>query len=218
MSTVRALAVFDFDGTMIPGDSIVSYLRFAYRRRLLSPAALLSAALCGIASRLGIISAGEAKHRSLRFLQRLSPDDRKQLDDDFATQLAGKIRPAALRQMENDRAEGRMIVLLSASTDNYMSIVAEQLSADALICTRLEDLPAGNCRGAEKPRRLQAYLDEHAITPDFAASAAYGDSAGDAPVLALVGHPALMNPSRRTLKKLGGRFPVVIWENGKESA
>ena len=43
MSPAVPLAVYDFDGTVIKGDSIVAYLRFAHARGQISTAALLRA-------------------------------------------------------------------------------------------------------------------------------------------------------------------------------
>ena len=211
MSTPTPLAIYDFDGTLIPGDSIVAYLRFAFAKGYVKLPSLLCAACSGIASRMGLMSAGEAKHRALRFRSAMTPEAGAELDGAFAETLLARLRPDALTRMARDHAAGRRIVLLSASTDNYMQPLAERLGTDALICTRLSGLPDGNCRGQAKVDRLNAWLSETGLTPDYPASAAYGDSVSDAPVLALVGHPTLVNPSRRTKRKLKDRFPVEHW-------
>lgn len=211
MNAPVVLAVYDFDGTMIPGDSIVAYLRFAFRRGCLSLPALIRAGMSGLMSRFGLISPGEAKARALRFHSALAPEKSAGLDSDFAEILLKRLRPDALTRMAGDNAAGRRIVLLSASTDNYMHPLAERLGVDALICTRLDDLPEGNCRGAAKAERLNAWLKKQGLEADFPASAAYGDSLSDEPVLALMGHPVLVNPKRRALRKLKDRFPVEHW-------
>ena len=205
------LAVYDFDGTMIPGDSIVTYLRFAHRRKVLSLPGLLAAAVNGLRARLGRISTGEAKRRALRFREKMTPEQQAKLDADFAETLLTRLRPAAICQMAQDQAAGRTILLLSASTDNYMEPLARRLGVNGLVCTRIADLPDGNCRGEEKLHRLLEWLKEQGITPDWPASAAYGDSASDAPVLALAGQPVLVDPSARTRQKLQERFPIVHW-------
>ena len=211
MSAPTALAIYDFDGTLIPGDSIVAYLRFAFAKGYVKLPALLGAAFSAIASRLHLLSAGEAKRRALRFYSGLTPEAAAGLDSAFAETLLTRLRPDALTRMARDHAAGRHIVLLSASTDNYMQPLAERLGVGDLICTRLSGLPDGNCRGQAKVDRLNAWLSDTGLTPDYPASAAYGDSLSDAPVLSLVGHPTLVNPSRRTLQKLKDRFPVERW-------
>ena len=212
MSAGTALAIYDFDGTLIAGDSIVAYLRFARSRGVMPLHGLLAAALDGLRCRLGRLSPGEAKSRALRFREKLTAEEQTALDGDFAELLFSRLRPGAICQMAQDQAAGRFILLLSASTDNYMLPFSRRLGADGLICTRIAGLPEDNCRGEAKVGRLKAWLAENRMTPDFPASAAYGDSEGDAAVLALVGHPALVNPSRRTAQRLKGRFPVIHWD------
>ena len=207
----QALAIYDFDGTMIRGDSIAAYLLYAFRRRMLPLSALLTGAACALLHRCGLISAGQAKQRALRFLARIPAADRADMDTAFAQSLSARICPAALRQMQDDRRDGKLIVLLSASTDNYMAPLGQLIGVDQLICTRLSDLPDGNCRGRVKAERLHAWLDASGIVPDFAASAAYADSASDAPVLDLVGSPRLIDPSARTRRRLAGRYPILRW-------
>ena len=209
----RTLAVYDFDGTMIRGDSIVAYLAFAVRRGCLSPFGLAAAAGWGLAQRLGAADAAKAKARALRFRKRMTPEQRRALDEAFAERLFHRVRPAALLRMAADQAAGRYMVLLSASTDHYMEPLNRLLGFDLLVCTRERDLdrPEGNCRGAVKADRLKAALSEQGVTADWADSWAYGDSAGDAAVLELVGHPVLVCPGRAARNKLAGRFPVEDW-------
>ncbi len=209
-----ALAIYDFDGTMIDGDSIAAYLMFAWRRGCLSLPGLLRAAVCGLLQRLGRLTAERAKGQALRFRQRMTPEAREALDDAFADRLMAKLRPAAVRQMAADCATGRVMVLLSASTDNYMVPLNRRLGFDLLVCTREADLArAGtNCRGAEKVRRLREALAERELTADWARSQAYADSSSDGPVLQLVGHPVLVCPGRRTLRKLGKQYPTEDWK------
>ena len=187
MSAGTALAVYDFDGTLIAGDSIVAYLRFARSRGFLPLRGLLAAALDGLRCGFGRLSPGEAKRRALRFREKLTAEEQTALDGDFAELLFSRLRPGAICQMAQDQAAGRFILLLSASTDNYMVPFSRRLGADGLICTRIAGLPEDNCRGEAKVGRLKAWLAENRMTPDFPASAAYGDSEGDAAVLALVG-------------------------------
>ena len=209
-----ALAIYDFDGTMIDGDSIAAYLMFAWRRGCLSLPGLLRAAVCGLLQRLGRLTAERAKGQALRFRQRMTPEAREALDDAFADRLMAKLRPAAVRQMAADCATGRVMVLLSASTDNYMVPLNRRLGFDLLVCTREEDLErAGtNCRGPEKVRRLREALAERGLAADWPQSQAYADSASDGPVLGLVGHPVLVCPGRRTLRKLGKQYPTEDWK------
>ena len=206
-----SLAIYDFDGTMIRGDSIVGFLRLAFRSGVIGVRTLLRAGALGIASRLKLIRPEVAKAKALSFCLRLDPARLRALSEAYAGQLYAEIRPDALRQMKRDRDEGRIVVLLSASTDNYMLPLAERLPADAVICTGIKKLPAGNCRGQEKLRRLTAWLNENGIIPDYQHSSAYADSASDAPILRLTGHSVLVCPTWHTRRKLKRLYPIEYW-------
>jgi HAD superfamily phosphoserine phosphatase-like hydrolase len=84
--------------------------------------------------------------------------------------------------------------MVSASLSLYLEPIARQLGFDDLLCTELAatqgvcsgELQGGNCRAAEKVRRLQSLLgslDDYEIY-------AYGDSDGDTEMLAASDHPA----------------------------
>lgn len=204
MEKGQALACFDFDGTMIRGDSIVAYLRFACRRGKASFGRLAAAAGHTALYFLHGESGEEVKTHALSFLAGLSPKDRAALDEDFVRQdLLPRLYPDALERWRAHQREGKKMLLVSASTDNYMRFVAAYLQADALLCTRL--LPDGrvadNCKGEEKVRRIEAWLRETGVQADWPASFAYGDSLSDLPMLALAGHPVQVNPKKKLQKK-----------------
>lgn len=215
--TTAILALFDFDGTLIRGDSIIAYLRTARRLGALSRGEFARACLAALQYRLGRLTEEEAKTRALSFRRHLSPERRTALDAFFASdELLPRLFPAGRAQMERHREMGHLVLLVSASTQNYMDFVLPLLPADALLCTPLaEDGQAGkNCKGEEKVHRIREYLSARGIQADFAASYAYGDSRSDLPMLRLCGHPALVNPSRR-LKKAAGDMPCVHWKEEK---
>ena len=70
-----------------------------------------------------------------------------------------------------------------------------------------------NCRGVQKPLRLAEDLAARGDMVDYAASWAYGDSAGDAPMLALCAHKVAVNPRRKLVRRMKGAdgFSVVYW-------
>ena len=98
-----------------------------------------------------------------------------------------------------------------------------QLTAQAAHIDRLHvengvytGLIAGeNCRGVQQPLRLAEDLAARGDMVDYAASWAYGDSAGDAPMLALCAHKVGVNPKRKLVRRMKGAdgFSVVYWSN-----
>lgn len=214
MAEQRALALFDFDGTLIRGDSILAYLRHARRLRALSFRESFRLGLKALPWLMKKKPDETLKAEALAFSLRLSPERRYALNRSFAEEcLLPRVFPAGKRCLEQHRQAGRLVVLVSASTDNYMAFVAQGLGADALLCTPLHaDGSVGpNCKGQEKVRRIEAYLAEGGITPDWDASYAYGDSASDLPMLRLCAHPVLVNPKKK-LRRAGAGMHTEKWK------
>ena len=146
------LALFDFDGTLIPGDSIALLVRWARKKRLITAAEFLSALAAAAGYGLGLVSAKASKEKALRFLARRSAGERDRINRDFARVLLPLVYPKALNCLRAHRDAGRMTVLVTASTDNYMRPVGEALGFDAVLATPY--LPDGalgeNCMTAQR--------------------------------------------------------------------
>ena len=182
MKEMRSFAFFDFDGTLIPGDSIAAFVPYARKRGLMPRREFLRAMLAAAGFVLGVKNAADSKNAALRFRMRLSPADREALDRDFVRDcLLPRVYPQGQVCLDLHRQAGRETVLVTASTENYMRIIAEALGFFALLATPLNpDGTVGkNCRGEEKPRRFRAEF------PEAAVEAFYSDSMADAPMAAL---------------------------------
>ena len=213
MTMEKQIAVFDFDGTLIRGDSVVALLFFARSKGCLSLPELLAAGWYGLRYRLRLTDALTAKGRSHAFLARMKDTERQAFLREFAGTLTARIYKDGLAQIQKHRAQGDLVILCSASCACYMQYVAEALAVDALLCTPSADdgtVMGPNCRGEEKVRRVYAWLDQHKM-PHGCIAAAYGDTAGDAPILRASLHPVLVNAK----KKLRGLLPDaerVSWQ------
>ncbi len=208
-------AFFDFDGTMRAHDSIVDYVLYALKKGALRPWAFLRTA----AELLGNAAARKAKPeelktRAMRFEQAMTPERRGAFRRAFVQEkLLPKLRPEARRVWEQCRREGYRTVLVSASTENYMTLLGEALGADAVLCTPMTEdgTVHDNCRGEEKVRRILKWAETRPDA-DLARSGAWGDSGGDIPMLRLVGGPVAVNPDKKLLaaaRKEG--FRIVKW-------
>ena len=200
------LAIFDFDGTLIPGDSIVRYIRFAVKERYASPAQLAGAGLAAAGYKLGLLDEARAKEISLRFLLKLPEKEKDALDRDFAERcLRPLLRKKGLEEIEKRKAEGYSVWILSASTRNYMQYMLSPLSADRLICTEMKDgAVLSNCKGPEKLRRLGETLKKEGLRCDLRECVAYGDSKSDLPLLKAVGKAYLVDPKRSLRRRAKG--------------
>jgi phosphatidylglycerophosphatase C len=198
----RVVAAFDFDGTMIERDTLLPFLVEATsKRRVAAALGRDLAPTLTAAPRIGLRDA--AKTQLLRRL--LSGDDPQRLADlgrDYAERLHPRLRPAMVERVAWHRAAGHELVIVSASLGFYLEPLAERLSFDHVIAVGLVvggdgrltgALDGPNVRGEEKAVRLRRWMGDE---PDELW--AYGDSSGDADLLAMATHPRAL--SRRARK------------------
>ncbi len=117
------------------------------------------------------------------------------------------IRPRIFRGthdlVDQCRAAGLRIILVTGSLGCTTAPLARHLSADQVIANRLEykegyatgKLMRPVVAGPEKARIIVADAREQGI--DLAGSHAYSDSFSDVPMLSLVGHPFCINPDAK---------------------
>ena len=190
MSLLRIVA-FDVDGTLTRRDCVVPFIRkVAGTRPVMKQLALgarqtLPAAVRRDRDRLKALGAQAA------FAGR-NVDEVQHLADVFAADVfATGLRPDKWSAMSRHAAAGDQIVLVSASFEIYLRPLAELLGAHDVLAVRLEtdgdtftgNLLGPNCRGPEKVRRLNEWLDEHHGGRANVHVTAYGDSAGDRELL-----------------------------------
>lgn len=213
MAAPRALAVFDFDGTMIKGDSIVPFVRQALREGYLPLWQLPGIGLAAWRGMKGRITPEEGKSRALQFLARLPEDTREDFCRRFCREyLMPRIYAQALTRLQEHRAQGDAVVLLSASPDIYLKHMGPLLGAATVLATPTDHqgTVTANNRGQEKVRRLQAWADNQPFAVDWSASWSYGDSAHDLPVMGLCGHPVMVNP-KPAMENAAGAMARLDW-------
>jgi phosphatidylglycerophosphatase C len=193
------VAAFDFDGTLTRSDSVVPFLRTiggGYPRLIWALARRANHVVPAAARR----DRDRLKQLATEAVLRGVPS--KHLDavaDAHARALVSRgLRDDTVARLRWHVGAGHVAVILSASYENYVRGVAEPLGVTAVIATRLEvggdgrctgGLIGDNCRGAEKVRRLDAWLAERELSRSEIELWAYGDSAGDRELLAVADHP-----------------------------
>jgi len=210
----RALALFDFDGTLLRGDSIISFVRFARARKAMTRRDFAGACLYGALASLRLSGAARAKQKALAFLFRMPSGDADALCESFARQaLLPALYPAGLDALRSHAAAGDIVLLVTASPERYMRPLAAALPVSGLIATVTgpDGAITQNCRGENKLKRIHEWLFGSGVSADFAASHAYGNSAGDLPMLRLAGRPHLVNPSRALRRRAPG-MDVLHWD------
>lgn len=184
------LALFDFDGTLTRGDSLLPFLRFhCGALRYAAGLAWASPALAAYALR--VMRNDVAKEHLLRrMLSGQAIEAVRASGAAFAAQrLPSMLRPDTMARLAEHRARGDACVLVSASLDAYLGPWAGAQGFAAVLCSSLDTtaegqvtgrLHGGNCFGAAKVERVRRWLDGR--QPERVV--AYGDSAGDAQMLA----------------------------------
>ena len=210
----KPLAIFDFDGTMISGDSIIRYTAYAMRRGYQPWRNIIPRLWQGLKAVCGLMSATEGKSRALSFLARMNREEQNEFNRAFCRDiLMPRIFPKALERMEAHRREGLRILLVSASPDAYISHLKDLLPVDAIMASPTDERGrvSSSTRGEEKARRVREWAAVQDTQIDWAGSFSYGNSANDLPVMRLTGHPVCVNPSRR-MKKLAPDLPAEQWK------
>ena len=216
----KTYAMFDFDGTLIRGDSIILFMRYAWRNKLCSARDLLNFLTAGALFVLKAITPKRAKEIGLRFLQGRERAVYTKAAEDFCKSvLMPRLYPQGLAAIKRHQQAGDVVLLVSASPAFYLEPLKPLLGLDAVIATRFatganghfdDEIVGENCRGAQKPLRIQEYLAETGDTIDFESSCAYGDSAHDLPMLSLCANPYIVNPGKLIRKMLGTRLDVTF--------
>ncbi|MDP9073467.1 MAG: HAD-IB family hydrolase [Actinomycetota bacterium] len=190
------VAAFDFDGTLIAGDSFLPFLIRLVGRRAMGRAFVVAGPELLTAFARG--SRDATKAAMLGRLLAGYPEPRiVELGAAYADQLVRQIRPAMAQRIDWHRSQGHRLVIVSASLEVYLAPTGRLLGFDQVLATRLEVGPSGrltgrlagvNVRRAEKSARLRQWL---AAELDQAPHElwAYGDSTGDRELLAMADHP-----------------------------
>jgi len=219
--TDSGVALFDFDGTLLKGDSIAAYICFCVRVGFAPPVTLLRALRAYGRYAFGRATALHAKEASLAFLKGHSVRDARDAAERFYDRVIKKrLFHGTLQEMNRCLAEGMTVLIVTASPDVYMEVIAQALGAAGVIATRCAvdaqgfytgKLASANCSGREKTRRVEAYFLEHHIRFDVTLSRGYGNSLGDLPMLHMTRHPVWVNAKAATARKAPD-FKRVTWK------
>jgi len=201
-------AIYDMDRTVTRRATYTPFLIHCALRR--APWRLIFLPLV-IASMLAyvlkLIDRGRLKeinHRLLLGGQR-HPAELKPLVDSFAdATAASNIRPGAREAIARDKAEGRRIVMATASYRFYSHAIADRLGFDDCIGTNSilgidervhAKIDGENCYGPAKLRMIQAWLAASGLERGHVRF--YSDHASDKPAFEWADEAVAVNPHDR---------------------
>lgn len=197
-NTSRTLAVFDFDDTLVQGDSFWPFLAYVAgwpRTGFALGAALFDFGLRRLKDKNDPALQDPRTFIKLQLMQRL-----------LAGRTLASIAPALQKlrhwqkwyepmrkELLEHKAQGHCVVIASGGLDLYLPTLLQDIPHDALICTEtgVENsmitgtMPAGNCVRQRKAELVAAYITEHG---PFASSWGYGNYPHDVPMMNLLKH------------------------------
>jgi len=205
MTGERAAAFFDLDRTIIAGSSVFVFGWVAYRDGLVPTSQLIKDALSAVAFKFSGASdrkTDAVKDRILEAIEGVPVSTLTGLADDIIPRLLGDVRREARGLIDLHSHAGRDTYIVSASPVEIVARFAEAMEMTGGIGTVAEtedDIYTGElaqpfCYGEGKATAIERVAAEHGY--ELARSYAYTDSAGDLPMLEVVGHPVAVNPDR----------------------
>ena len=158
----------------------------------------------------------EVTRRAVRFASGWVRAQVQEAGEVAAEALAASLQPFARPIFDEHRAAGRPLVLATTTPFDLVKPLADALGFDDVVATRYGEvdgvydgtLDGEFVWGPGKLRAIQAWAAERGV--DLGDSFAYSDSYYDAPMLAAVGHPVVVNPDpRMVVLALVRRWPVI---------
>jgi HAD superfamily hydrolase (TIGR01490 family) len=216
---VHGAAFFDLDRTLIKRSSVLALAGSFRRRGLISRFDLVKSAFWQVLFVLRGASAERvriAAEDGMKMLDGFSVADMQHLvGDAMESVLRPLVYDEPLRLLEHHRARGERVYIVSATLQEIVQHIADDLGFDGAIgstCEIVDGVYTGRSLRAAHGEGKAAALRELAAAEglDLAESTAYSDSYSDVPFLEAVGHPVAANPDRKLRRIAAERgWPVV---------
>jgi len=216
---LAAAAFFDLDRTLLRRSSALALAGSFRERGLISRRQLLKAAawqLLFVARGASHEAVRSAAEDGLRLLDGYQVDDLREL---VAEAMEPVLRPLVyaepLRLVEQHRERGERVYVVSATLQEIVEAIAEDLGFDGALGTTCEVRDGRYTGRAVRALHAEAKaecLRELAAAEglDLAECTAYSDSHTDIPFLEAVGHPVVVNPDRELRRVAADRgWPVL---------
>ncbi|GGE80565.1 HAD family hydrolase [Sphingomonas prati] len=219
------LAIYDMDRTITRSGTYTPFLIHAASR--LAPWRLALVPLVPFAMLVYVVGAIDRK-RLKEINQRLllggsvSRAKLAPVTASFADAvMRANVHPGALRQIAEDRAAGRRLVLATASYRLYVEAIAGRLGFDDVIATGtmnglddriLAQVDGENCYGPAKLRMIEAWMAAQGLVRGETQVRFYSDHVSDGCVLDWADAPFAVNASAK-LRVMAGKkgWPLLEW-------
>ncbi len=219
------LAIYDMDRTVTRRPTYTPFLIHAAARR--NPLRLLTLPLVGLWT-LAYLARLIGRTRLKEMMQwmllgsAIRPQRLATVVDSFADKtFRSNVRPGALADLKQNKAEGYRLVLATASYRLYVEAIAQRFGFDDVIATNsligldkriIARIDGENCYGPGKMRMVEAWLKRQGIAREDAHIRFYSDHISDAPLLGWADEGFAVN-AHAALRKLARnmKWGVVDW-------
>lgn len=219
------IALYDLDRTITRRPTYLRFLlhaawRLDRKRLLLLPAVLVAS----IGYLVKLINRPRLKEINQHLLlgHAIPVARLAEIGESFAEQtLHDNVHPQAFAAIEQDRADGRRLVIASASYAFYVVPLARRLGFDDVIATGsmrgddghiLARIDGENCYANGKLGLIHKWMNNENIDPEANDIRFYSDSESDMPVFEIAHEPVATNPTsklRKIAEKAG--WKVIAW-------
>ena len=195
-------AFFDFDGTLIAGFSVFSFIKERIKRADLSPRELTELLAAMTSYGLGSIGFSGMMVAAAKMLRGVSEESYAEFGDEvYRKYLARQIYPEARALVEAHSRKGHTIAIISSATRYQIESAAADLGIDTVLCTELVvengeftgAVVRPTCWGQGKVTAAEELAQARGVNLDE--SFFYTDSHEDLALLERVGKPQPLNPN-----------------------
>lgn len=223
--TLRQVAIFDFDGTIIDGQSGALFTTYLLRRGIMRLPRALELGWWGLRYKLHLpYRQNEARELVFGALTGLDPETVDQIMRQFHDDvLLPRYRSQAIAEVARRREEGCVTLLVSATFLPMAQAAADGMGMDAAVATLMEKDAQGHYTGSvqgsvvagpEKYAAASVWCDEHLGQGMWELAYAYGDHHTDVDLLSHAREAFAVCPGntmRPIAKKMG--WKILNWDD-----
>ena len=199
-------ALFDFDGTVISGYSVMAFIKEQIRRGHLSPRELVELLSAMASFGLGNLGFSALMLAASQFLRGIREDSYANFGEElFDSHIARMIYPESRALVKAHLKKGHTVAIVSSATPYQVRPSAKELGIEHVLCTELEvkdgvftgAVIQPPCFGPGKVTAAESLAEQFGI--DLDKSFFYSDSDDDIQLLERVGNPRPLNPNNKLL-------------------
>ncbi len=212
-SALKKAVFIDIDHTLIRGTAINLLVSYAFKRGLVPVSLLIRALFWYLQYKFNIIK--DFRHIIDKtdtligtLFSKMTADELLAVFADcFEQRIKPRIYPDSLTFLNSFRKEGFAVYFVSSTLEPLAKLIRDHYGFGQVIASKLEiknnhftgRIEGKICYGPEKCRQIRAVAKKDGIS--LVDSFAFSDHISDTPMLEMVGHPVVINPSK-SLRKL----------------